>query len=1216
MGRRAKVPVKRLKRRLSPPPRAQSARLRALVRLNQRISSSLEGDQVLQAIAEAATELMDASGTSFWTVDAAAETLTQAAFSDQRLTKDFPFNTIRFDQGGIGWVAKHRQILDVPDVFADTRILALDWWSANKRKSFLGVPIVSGESLLAVLTLSGRTPFRLGPEERDLLDMFVTQAAAALRNARVFAESKARQRAAEALAEVEREIVSELNLDRLLDIIIAQATRVFEADGAIHLVEPDGSLVPRAWSRAWDHRDLQVPAGKGVVGRCAELGEGIVVNDYERWADAVPQFVAGGMTRAMGHALTVHNRLLGIIAVSRVGHDARPFDREEFAVLGSFANHAAIALENARLFEEATRQAARMRALAEVERLLSENLDSGAIAQRIVESLRVLLAVRVCTVYRLVEASGDLAALAVAGDVGPSYGPDIVFPSGTGVAAIAVREGRPVATPDMLEDPRVSLTPAVRARIEQASYRAVLALPLAVDGRVMGALGVGDRRGRAFRDEDVQLAQAFAAQAANALENARLYEDAQRREREAAILARVARELTESLEPDEVGKRIVKNVRQLVGAPLSLLHLVQPDGSLRVIAWSGEAPPYSTPEHPLPAGTGVSSIVVREGRPFWSSDLLNDPSVVLAEETRQALQRSGNRAYLGAPLRLKGEIIGSLTVGDKLGRAFSHGEVALLETFADHVAMVLVNTQLFAGEKAARAAAEASERALKESESRYRGLVEGSLQGVYIHKDSIIRFANPALARIFGYESPEEMIGARSTGLMAPHEVSRLEGYAAARLRGEPVPSRYEYEGVRRYGTGLWVEAAASVVPWEEERAFLVTVVDITERKRLEEELRQSQKMEAVGRLAGGVAHDFNNLLTVIIGRAGLALDRVGPEDPLRRDFEVIQKTAERGATVTQQLLAFSRKQVLQPKVLDLDAIVIGMETMLRRLIGEHIRLATVSGEEVECVKADPGQIEQVIMNLALNARDAMPGGGTLTIETANATLDDRWVGRHPGSRPGRYVRLTVTDTGSGLDEKAQAHLFEPFFTTKEIGKGTGLGLAMVYGIVKQSNGYIAVESAPGRGTSFEIHLPRFAEAAEQASRPSGGKEIAREQETILLVEDESDVRELARDVLSMAGYRVVEAATGGDAERLCREHAGPIHLLLTDVIMPKMGGRELAARLAGSRPGMRVLYMSGYTDDAISRHGVLGPGISFLPKPFTPADLARKVRKVLDASP
>ncbi len=421
-----------------------------------------------------------------------------------------------------------------------------------------------------------------------------------------------------------------------------------------------------------------------------------------------------------------------------------------------------------------------------------------------------------------------------------------------------------------------------------------------------------------------------------------------------------------------------------------------------------------------------------------------------------------------------------------------------------------------------------------------------------------------------------------------------------------------------RTGGGTPVEITTATLKGGEEQdlGVIVVVRDLTAVRALEAQLRHAQKMEAVGRLAGGVAHDFNNLLTVITGRSQLLLLKLPPESPLRRDVELVEETAHRASALTRQLLAFSRKQMVQARVVDLNEVVRGMETMLSRLIGEDITLATRLDPTAGCVRADPAQLEQMIVNLAVNARDAMPLGGRLTLETGFVRLDEGFARQHVGLRAGPHVRLVVRDTGVGMDGLIKAHLFEPFFTTKGPGKGTGLGLATVYGIVTQSGGAIRVDSEPGQGAVFTIDFPRVDAPADLPRDPGIPEAAPHGSETVLLVEDEPEVRGLARDILQQQGYTVLEAADGDEALRIGRGHGGPIHLLVTDVVMPQMGGRELADHLRAGRHETKVLYVSGYTDDAILHQGVSETGMAFLPKPFTASALAHKVREVLDAAP
>ena len=417
-------------------------------------------------------------------------------------------------------------------------------------------------------------------------------------------------------------------------------------------------------------------------------------------------------------------------------------------------------------------------------------------------------------------------------------------------------------------------------------------------------------------------------------------------------------------------------------------------------------------------------------------------------------------------------------------------------------------------------------------------------------------------------------------------------------------------------GSKRWFELRFIPVP----QGTCILSLDVTDGKRTtaalarsEEQLRHAQKMEAVGRLAGGVAHDFNNLLSVILSYSSILIGGMSPADPVRADIEEIKKAGERAAQLTRQLLAFSRQQILEPRILDLNEVITGMDEMIRRLVGEDVAVRTVPGKDLGKVKADPGHLEQVLMNLVVNARDAMPGGGNLTIETQNVELDAGYAQQHLGVTPGPHVMLAVSDTGTGMDKSTQQRIFEPFFTTKEKGKGTGLGLSTVFGIVQQSGGYIWVYSELGKGTTFKIYLPRTDEAGLEVEAPVQVTTV-RGTETVLLVEDEEQLRIVARAVLLRNGYDILEARNGNEALVLCEKHEGPIHLLLTDVVMPQMSGPELAKRLRSIRPEMKVLYMSGYTEDAIVHHRVLSPGIALMQKPITPDSLLRRVREVLDA--
>ena len=524
----------------------------------------------------------------------------------------------------------------------------------------------------------------------------------------------------------------------------------------------------------------------------------------------------------------------------------------------------------------------------------------------------------------------------------------------------------------------------------------------------------------------------------------------------------------------------------------------------------------------------------------------------------------------------------------------------------------------FGGQRAALVVAQdvtrrkRAEDELRASEERHRGLVDRAIFGIY--RSGLQRkflAVNRALADMLGYESTADLLEVDVEALYVDPAVRHG---LLRRFREADRVEDAEVEWKRKDGRPVTLRLRGRSIRDAEGRfqCFEMFAEDVTAQRAVEAQLRQSQKMEAVGQLTGGIAHDFNNLLSVIIPYAQFAMDRLPDADPLRDDIKEIQDAGRRAADLTRQLLAFSRQQILEPQVISLNGVLDGVEKMLRRLLPENIAIDVRRAPDLGSVLADPGQLEQVIVNLAVNARDAMPGGGKLTIETGNVEVDEEYAERHISVTPGRYVRLSVTDTGSGMSPATRDRIFEPFFTTKEMGKGTGMGLATAFGIVKQSSGNIWVYSEPGAGTTFKIYLPRVDAPAAEIRRVHADAG-ATGTETVLIAEDEDVVRRAAVRILESAGYRVLVAANGEAAVRLCEQHRDEIHLLLTDVVMPRIGGRDLALRVRALNPGLKVLFMSGYADDAIVHNGVLDPGAQFIGKPFSVAELKRKVREVLD---
>jgi PAS domain S-box-containing protein len=577
-------------------------------------------------------------------------------------------------------------------------------------------------------------------------------------------------------------------------------------------------------------------------------------------------------------------------------------------------------------------------------------------------------------------------------------------------------------------------------------------------------------------------------------------------------------------------------------------------------------------------------------------------------------------SFLGVPLQVGDHLFGWIYVAQKLcGVAFDDEDERVLMALAAQVGLAYENSLNIQAiqEHAAKLEAEVDER--RSAENKFRMLIETAPMGIVI-ADQRGRIAelNAQALRMFGYKR-EELLDQPVDTLLPERFRPSHEGYRAGYAKDphvRPMGVGMELCARRKDGTEFPVEISLGPLETKEETLISSIIIDISARKKMERQLRLSQRMEAIGELAGGVAHDFNNLLAVILGCADVIPDTLPPGHMAVKKVEMIRQAGSSAADLTRQLLAFSRQQMLQPRVLDLKDVVDRTEVLLRRLIGENIEIKISLQSSLGRVKADPGQIEQVLLNLAVNARDAMPKGGRLTIEARNTELDNSYRTDHLQVVPGRYVMLAVGDTGCGMDRDTQLRIFDPFFTTKELGKGTGLGLATVYGIVKQSGGYIWVYSELSKGTIFKVYLPLVEQIAESVAQKEPETRDLPGCETILLAEDSDSLREMAKEFLESVGYTVIESVSGKDALQKAKNFDGAIHLLLTDVVMPEMSGPELAAEIVSLRPGIKIIFTSGYTDDAIARQGLLDPNIAFIQKPYRPKALARKIREVLSEPP
>jgi PAS domain S-box-containing protein len=1035
-----------------------AGRLRTLANLNRLVSSSLDIGEVLAELARAAATLMNATFVSFSVADDATRVLEVGGFSDPVVGADLPFRRRRYDEGVVGWVATNRQPLDVPDVFNDPRVSAPNFCRRHGLTSFYGLPILLDDTLLGVLSLTGRAPFRFTPDDHELLDGFAAQAAAAIRNARLYHDTQQRLQQTRAVLTVAQSLSSSLDATEIARRAAREVTRFLGGDTSIffEIDETSSFGLPIAGYRIPPH---------------------LLDPNYRVAVRGLPSFFTG------------------------------------------------------------TRQ--------------------------------------------------------------------------------------PIATADVPNDPRLD-HPAFRAL--SVTPQSMLYAPVVFRGRVTGALVTyWWTASHAVTDDEIQVVVTVAQQLLLALQNARLYEEQERRRREAEVTADIARAIGESADVDTILTHVATGALELCQADTARIAL-EDGGAGEVVSrcWLGGRYTDAEPLRIAP-GQGSGGQVLRTRAPFRTSDYLEDSRI--GKDFHAIAEREGIHAQLVVPIEAGGGLEGLFYVSRRSTRAFTARDEAGLLRLAGHVCLALAHARQAAREQESRARVEASEKALRESAERFRSIMDAASDAIIVSdRHGRIVSWNRGAQAMFGY-AESEILGRPLSVLMPErHHRAHAEGLGRFMATGQSriVGSSVELEGMRKDGSEFPLELSLASWTTAGERFVSGILRDVTERKRAEEALRQSeerlrhaQKMEAVGRLAGGIAHDFNNLLTVIGGRAEILRARVAAD--VRSHAEIIRESTARAAALTRQLLVFSRKQVMEAVSLDLNDVVRGMTGILTGVLAESIEFVFTPDPELGRVTADRGQIEQVIMNLVVNARDAMAGGGRLDIATANVTIDDAPSLRRPDLRAGRYVALTVTDTGCGMSAEVQAHIFEPFFTTKPPDKGTGLGLATAYGVVKQSGGDIVVDSAPGQGTVFSIYLPRSDQTVVAGSTAALVAVETRGIETVLLVEDEPEVAHLVEDILRDHGYTVLSATRPSDALALAERSAGAIDLLLTDVVLPEMSGPDLAARLAVLRPHLAhlpVLYMSGYPDATRAAHGQFTRGLKLLLKPFTAQELTTRVRSVLERRP
>jgi PAS domain S-box-containing protein len=996
---------------------------------------------------------------------------------------------------------------------------------------------------------------------------------------------------------------SSLEIDTVLDHLVDEAMRITRAShGQVLVARQESNCFERHSLRGFSPqkaelaRTVPLLLEEGLNGQAYRTGQAACVDDVRANPDYFPLIPSTHAELVV--PIVREGQVLGNLDLQ--SPEVGAFRDVDLKYLNALADQAAIALENARLFQKTQQQLQELGLLFEVSVTLATGLEPDDVLQATARQITAALAVEGCAISSWDRDRDTLVTLL---DYSPEPNAWKPEPPGTLYALAGYPASRRVVTgrqPTIVQVTDPEADPAEVAWMTAQGVKSLLMAPLVARNQAIGLVELMEcDEPRTFTPAETRLAQTLSNLAAAALENARLFDETRRRNRELALLNRVIAASASSQEIEPILETVCRELALAFGIPQSAAALLNAERTEAVVVAEYLAQGRTS---------ALGEVIPVEGNPSFQHMLEHRaPLVVDNTQTDPRLasihdieRRRGTVSLLILPLIVEGEVVGSLGVDAIEPRLFSAEEVDLARRVAEQVSGALARARL------------------EETQRRLSTAVEQAAEAVIITDTvGVVLYANPAFEQSSGY-SCAEVIGQHLSLLRSSnHDATFYHDMWQTLASGRVWQGRM----INQKRDGNLYTADATISPLRNQAReivnYVATMRDVTREVELEEQFRQAQKMEAVGRLAGGVAHDFNNLLTIIHLSTRLLEKKLHRQDPLWEHVQRIQDAGRRATDLTKQLLAFSRREIVEPQVLNLNEVLGELDKMLRRLIGEDVELTLRPAEELWPVKIDPTQVEQVVINLAVNARDAMPSGGSLTLETANVMLDTAYAARHLDVEPGEYVLLAVSDTGAGMSNEVKARLFEPFFTTKERGKGTGLGLATVFGIVKQNRGHIWVYSEAGQGTTFKVYLPRAAEGALALSRlPTVSVEpSARGSETLLVVEDESDVRDLVRDILAAWGYRILAARDGVEALEVAQSHEGSIHLLITDVVMPRLSGKALADQLRASRPGLRVLFTSGYTDNAIVQHGVLAEGVHFLSKPFELEALARKVREVLGGS-
>jgi PAS domain S-box-containing protein len=1048
-----------------------------------------------------------------------------------------------------------------PVIVSDTReyegwIRVSEWV-----RSYAGAPIRVRNQVIGFLNVNGATPGFFNNTHTDHLRAFADQASVAIENARLFKETSRRVEHLATLHHIGLAITSDLELTEVLNTLYQETKHIIDVDAFyVALYDQEAGVIEFPLLTGNTGRQeiepVDIHGQPGITGYVIRTGLPLYVPDtWQAMEDKEVSYpivpLSDPATRSyIGVPLVSRDHVIGVLSVQSYEKDA--YTMGDVELLTTVASQATIAIENAQLFRTVERG----------KRDWEATFDTMQDA--------IVLVGKDQRIARVNRSFADLVQKPFLEIVGQKYGS--VF--------------KEVTCP-------LRICPLEKAR--QAGY---------------GARCTHVYRGRAFEVEITPILEEggeglppepssrMIQVMRDVTERKRAEEEIRRRNRDLALLNRIIAASASTQEMEHILEIVCRELAQALGVPRAAASLLDEGKKQSIIVAEFTTPGASSAQGLAIANSDdpIFQASLQQRAIELIDDARTDPRVA---HWRDIVHQYGVVSLLMLPLMVEEQAVGHLYLCTTEPHVFTAEQVGLAQRTAEQVSGAIARARL------------------EETQRRLSIAVEQAAEGIVItDTEGLILYINPALEQISGY-SRASVIGQK----VAILSYNQQNDTFYQRL-WQTLTTGQVWQGrivnARKDGTLYTVDSAITPVrnPAGEIVNYVATMRDVTRELELEEQFQQAQRMEALGRLAGGIAHDFNNLLTVIHISTRLLERSLHPEDPLWEHVQRIQETGERATRLNTQLLSFSRHQVIDPQILNLNEVVADMSRMLQRIIGEDIELVTHLAQELGPVKADPVQMDQVLMNLVINARDAMPEGGTLIVATANVVLDEAYATRHVDTQAGEYVQLIVRDTGVGMTEEVLAHLFEPFFTTKEGGQGTGLGLATVFGIVKQSGGHIRVHSKVGQGTAFFIHLPRVAGATiqEQPQAESGrDPQLARGSETILVVEDEAAVRQLTDRILSAFGYQVLTAENGAEGIAISSQHKGPIHMLLTDVIMPHMNGKELAERIKAERPAVKVLYMSGYTRDIIARRGVLEPETAFIAKPLTLERLTEKVRSVLD---